>query len=148
MLRTGRLLAPHTRGLCHSASTHRSLRTPGISYRGPWRLPEPDSHRLVVLNFSLGYTTHSFLVAPELLDAQWFGKGQQFENITLIQLPPYAPDHNPTEHVWNHAKGAIANIQRETANHTFSAFESFVQNGTFKYDFEYLPIPRSEFDPV
>jgi transposase len=79
---------------------------------------------------------------------KWFGKGQQFENITLIQLPPYAPDHNPTEHVWNHAKGAIANIQRETASHTFSAFESFVQNGTFKYDFEHLPIPRSESDPV
>jgi len=70
MLRTGWLLAPQDWGLCHSAPTLGSLLTPGISYRGPWRLPGPDSHRLAALSFSLGYTTNSFLVAPELLDAQ------------------------------------------------------------------------------
>jgi len=70
MLRTGRLLAPQEWGLCRSASTRGSLRTPGTSYRGPWRLPEPDSHRLAALSFSFGYTTSSFLVAPELLDAR------------------------------------------------------------------------------
>jgi transposase len=79
---------------------------------------------------------------------KWFAKGQQFEDITLIRLPPYAPEHNPTEHVWNQAKGAIANIQRETAEHTFSAFESFVMHGTYKYDFEHLPIPAVEVDLV
>jgi transposase len=79
---------------------------------------------------------------------KWFATGQQFEDVTLIRLPPYAPDHNPTEHVWNQAKGAIANIQRETADHTFSAFESFVKDGTFKYDFEHLPIPTDEVDLV
>lgn len=79
---------------------------------------------------------------------KWFGRGRQFEDITLIRLPPYAPDHNPTEHVWNQAKGAIANIQRETAEQTFSAFESFVNNGTFEYDFEHLPIPAGEADFV
>lgn len=78
----------------------------------------------------------------------WFDRGQQFQDVTLIRLPPYAPDHNPTEHVWNQAKRAIANIQRETADHTFSAFESFVKNGTFKYDFEHLPIPADEADLV
>ncbi|MEJ2859503.1 IS630 family transposase [Saccharothrix sp. CCNWLW140] len=79
---------------------------------------------------------------------KWFGRGQQFEGITLIRLPSYAPDHNPTEHVWNLAKRAIANIQRETAVETFSSFESFVKNGTFKYDFEHLPIPSDEGDLV
>jgi DDE domain len=47
-----------------------SLHTPGTSYRGPWRLPGPDAHRLAALSLSLGYTTNSFLVAPELLDAR------------------------------------------------------------------------------
>ncbi|MGH7869949.1 MAG: hypothetical protein ACREP9_20520 [Candidatus Dormibacteraceae bacterium] len=70
MLRTGRLLAPQDWGLYRSASTLGSLRTPGISYRGPWRLPGPDSHRLAALSLSLGYTTYSFLVPPELLDAR------------------------------------------------------------------------------
>jgi hypothetical protein len=70
MLRTGRLLAPQEWGLCHSASTLGSLRTPGISYRGPWRLPGPDSHRLAALSLSLGYTMYSFPMAPELLDAR------------------------------------------------------------------------------
>lgn len=79
---------------------------------------------------------------------EWFDPGQQFEDITLIRLPPYAPDHNPTEHVWNQAKGAIANIQRETADHTFSAFELFIKNGTFRYDFEHLSIPMGEADFV
>ncbi|MBI3688042.1 MAG: transposase, partial [Actinobacteria bacterium] len=78
----------------------------------------------------------------------WFDPGQQFEDITLIRLPPYAPDHNPTEHVWNQAKGAIANIQRETADQTFSAFELFIKNGTFRYDFEHLSIPMGEADFV
>lgn len=69
-----------------------------------------------------------------------FGPGQVFENITLIQLPPYAPDHNPVEHVWNHAKGAIANLQRDEPELTFSAFEDYVRGREFRYDFENLPI--------
>src|SRR2546421_11091965 len=33
-------------GCRRSASTAASRPTPGASYRGPWRLPEPDLHRL------------------------------------------------------------------------------------------------------
>ncbi|WP_182482063.1 transposase [Propionibacterium australiense] len=36
------------------------------------------------------------------------------ELITPIFLPPYAPDNNSVEHVWNTAKNNIANIQHET----------------------------------
>lgn len=71
-----------------------------------------------------------------------FRPGGIFDNITLIQLPPYAPDRNPTEHVWNAAKGAIANLQRDTAELTFSAFENYVKGGTFQYSFESInPTP-------
>lgn len=71
------------------------------------------------------------------------GEGNLFENITLIQLPPYAPEHNPVEHVWNNAKEAIANIQRETSDLTFGAFESHIRSRMFEYDFEHLPIDAS-----
>lgn len=61
-----------------------------------------------------------------------FAEGQALENITTIQLLPYAPEHNPVEHVWNHAKGAIANFQREEPALTFSAFEDYVRGSDFQ----------------
>ena len=67
--------------------------------------------------------------------------GQLLERITPIHLPPYAPDHNPVEHVRNAAKNNIANIQRETPEETFGAFASYIASRTFDYDFENLP-PR------
>ena len=67
--------------------------------------------------------------------------GRLLERITPIHLPPYAPDHNPAEHVWNAAKSNIANIQRETPEETFGAFASYIASRTFDYDFEHLP-PR------
>jgi hypothetical protein len=46
----------------------------GLHYRGPWRLWDPDLHRLVVVSFSLGYVMAAPLQAlrPELLDARDF----------------------------------------------------------------------------
>ena len=67
--------------------------------------------------------------------------GRLLERITSIHLPPYAPDHNPVEHVWNAAKSNIANIQRETPEETFGAFASYVTGRSFDYDFGHLP-PR------
>ena len=67
--------------------------------------------------------------------------GQLLERITPIHLPPYAPDHNPVEHVWNTAKNNIANIQHETPEETFGASASYIASRTFDYDFEHLP-PR------
>lgn len=73
-----------------------------------------------------------------------FGTGQALERITPVYLPPYAPDHNPTEHVWNAAKGHIANLQRDTPEETFHAFTAYVRNREFDYDFEHLPIAKSD----
>jgi len=66
--------------------------------------------------------------------------GQALERIKPIHLPPYTPDHNPTEHVWNTAKDHIANIQHDTPEQTWTAFTS----RTFDYDFEHLPITPPE----
>ena len=69
--------------------------------------------------------------------------GRLLERITPIHLPPYAPDHNPVEHVWNAAKNNIANIQRETPEETFGASASHIASRTFDYDFEH-PTPRNQ----
>lgn len=71
-----------------------------------------------------------------------FSPGELLERVTPIFLPPYAPDHNPTEHVWNAAKGHISNLQRDTPEETFSAFMNYVTGHKFDYDFEHLPIVK------
>ena len=76
------------------------------------------------------------------------GPGQLLERITPIHPPPYAPDHNPVEHVWNAAKSNIANIQRETPEETFGAFASYVTGRAFDYDFEHLPLRETRNDFV
>src|SRR5215216_7328024 len=80
MLRTGRLPAPHGGGL--PPPRPRGLaRRRECCYRGPWRLPGPDSHRLAAVSLSLGYVVVSSFrcsSAPELLDAHSGG----------ITLPP------------------------------------------------------------
>ncbi|MCZ0858418.1 IS630 family transposase [Actinomyces israelii] len=77
-----------------------------------------------------------------------YAPGQALERITPIYMPPYAPDHNPTEHVWNAAKNNIANLQRDTPENTFAAFTAYITNHTFDYDFEHLPITPSHTDLV
>ena len=60
-------------------------------------------------------------------------KGKPLERVHLIAMPPYAPDHNPIEHVWKDAKQNIANIQRHTFDLTTQAFEHHIANRTFHY---------------
>ena len=74
--------------------------------------------------------------------------GRLLERITPVFLPPYAPDHNPAEHVRNAAKNNIANIQRETPEETFGAFASYITGRAFDYDFEHLPLRETRNDFV
>lgn len=55
--------------------------------------------------------------------------------VHLIAMPPYAPDENPIEHVWNSTKQTIANIQYTTFEETKRAFSDFVANRSFAYSF-------------
>lgn len=61
------------------------------------------------------------------------GPGNSLENLYLIQLPPYAPDHNPIEHVWNAAKGESANILQRKFADTKARFVSYITESTFQY---------------
>lgn len=60
-------------------------------------------------------------------------KGGALERVHLVALPPYAPDKNPIEHVWNEAKGTGANIQRDTLADTKAAFSGRVRGRKFEY---------------
>lgn len=57
------------------------------------------------------------------------------ERVHLIAMPPYAPDENPIEHVWNTTKQAVANIQQNTFEETKLAFSDFVASRQFSYSF-------------
>jgi transposase len=60
-------------------------------------------------------------------------KGQLLEQVHLIPMPPYAPDHNPIEHVWSTTKQAVANIQRHTFEDTKKAFTDYIAARLFTY---------------
>jgi transposase len=60
-------------------------------------------------------------------------KGQLLERVHLIPMPPYAPDHNPIEHVWNTAKLAVANIQHASFEDTKKAFTGYIAGRRFTY---------------
>jgi len=59
--------------------------------------------------------------------------GKKLANIRLIAFPPYAPDHNPIEHVWGEAKHNIRNIQHATFGQTRAAFETAVTAHPYSY---------------
>jgi transposase len=59
--------------------------------------------------------------------------GGALERVHLIAMPPYAPDHNPIEHVWADTKKNIANIQRTNFDLTVEAFEAHIASRTFQY---------------
>lgn len=60
--------------------------------------------------------------------------GGLLDRVHLIAMPPYAPDQNPIEHVWNIAKGAIANTQFNVFEQTRGAFKEYIQSRTFHYE--------------
>lgn len=59
------------------------------------------------------------------------GEDNVMANVHLVWLPPYAPDHNPIEKVWNEAKAAISNRQRLVFEDTCIAFETFIGSSAF-----------------
>jgi len=60
-------------------------------------------------------------------------KGQLLERVHLINMPPYAPDKNPIEHVWNTAKGSMANTQYEGFEKMKEVFTKYIDGRKFKY---------------
>lgn len=59
--------------------------------------------------------------------------GTTLKSIHLINLPPYAPDHNPQEKVWKYGKDKLANNQRESLEETILTFESIIMSRNYPY---------------
>ena len=55
--------------------------------------------------------------------------------IHLINLPAYAPDHNPQEHVWKYGKDKIANVQCESLEEVVEKFSLIVMGRIYPYHF-------------
>lgn len=60
-------------------------------------------------------------------------KGQSLEQIHLINFPPYAPDCNPQEMIWNVGKGHIANRRFKNFAGTKRSFTRYISTKTFDY---------------
>jgi transposase len=60
-------------------------------------------------------------------------KGDSLEKLHLIPLPPYAPETNPIEHVWEYAKEKIANRSESNFEKTKSVFWSVINSRRFDY---------------
>lgn len=64
---------------------------------------------------------------------KFLGKGNEFENIHLVWLPPYAPDENPEEHVWKVGKVAVSNTVTCHFDDLKHVFEQSISNKYFDY---------------
>jgi transposase len=60
-------------------------------------------------------------------------QGGALERVHLIPLPPYAPDCNPIEHVWDCAKDELANHQCSTFAEMKHQFMRLVNGQRFTY---------------
>lgn len=60
-------------------------------------------------------------------------QNQPLEKVHLINFPPYAPDTNPQETVWNSAKKYISNRQFKTFAATKRSFQRYVSSHIFNY---------------
>jgi len=60
-------------------------------------------------------------------------KGGLLERVHLVSLPPYAPDVNPIEHVWNTTKNNLSNDQSENFEVTKQKFLQRVDGKFFYY---------------
>lgn len=58
---------------------------------------------------------------------------ESLEKVHLINFPPYAPDTNPQESVWNSAKKYISNRQFKTFAGTKRSFRHHISRSNFNY---------------
>lgn len=68
-----------------------------------------------------------------ILMRQALSKGGSLEMVHLIPLPPYAPDQNPIEKVWNTVKEKLSNHQDKDFEETKRKFMKLTNNQIFAY---------------
>ncbi len=68
-----------------------------------------------------------------ILIRQALSKGEVLQRVHLVNLPPYAPDYNPIEHVWNTTKEKLSNNQDKNFEETKQKFMQLTNNQIFPY---------------
>lgn len=61
------------------------------------------------------------------------GTGKKLQNLHLINFPPYAPEHNPIEHVWKYTKDKISNKNTQNFEEIKQQFNSTINSKLFNY---------------
>lgn len=61
------------------------------------------------------------------------GAGKKLQNLHLINFPPYAPEHNPIEHVWKYTKDQISNNKHNTFQEIKQEFITITNSKLFNY---------------
>jgi len=61
--------------------------------------------------------------------------GGKLENVYFIALPPYAPEKNPVEHVWNSVKGKLSKLVIKDFKDIVRKFLIMTNNQIFRYSF-------------
>lgn len=62
------------------------------------------------------------------------GKNKEFGHIRLVWMPPYAPNENPQEHIWNVGKDAVKNNATDTFEGLKTVFEKSIRGEIFDYE--------------
>ncbi len=71
----------------------------------PWVSSEAMTLHLAEISKQVGASAHALLVCD---GAGWHQPGVRLtvpDNVTLLRLPPYAPELNPMENVWAYMRG-------------------------------------------
>jgi transposase len=77
----------------------------GAAIVTPWVNSEAMTVHLAEIAKQVGVGAHAVLVCD---GAGWHQTGQRLtvpKNLTLLRLPPYSPELNPIENVWEYLRG-------------------------------------------
>jgi len=105
-------------------------------YSVPWQ-----NQREIIKVLKLLLTKYSGKRICLVWDNAKFHKGKlirkalekSLSNYFLINFPPYAPDTNPQEHIWQWSKDQIANVQFHSLKDLSRVFRSVVMGRTYSY---------------
>lgn len=64
---------------------------------------------------------------------QQLGTGKKLQQLHLINFPPYAPEHNPIEHVWKYTKDKISNNKHNNFQEIKQEFVQTINSKLFNY---------------
>ena len=84
--------------ICHARATGTAIIMPTVN-------TEAMNEHLKEISTQVAPAAHAVLVCD---GAGWHQPGKRLRipnNITLLPLPPYAPELNPTENIWDYLRG-------------------------------------------